>query len=137
MAVLYRSNAQSRVVEHTLFSQGIPYRVYGGLRFFERAEIKHALAYLRLVASPDDDSAFLRVVNFPTRGIGGRTLGQIQDSAKRDGVSLMKAVEGTKAATFKKLIDDLRAEVQGLPLPEMVDRKSTRLNSSHEWISYA
>src|SRR5216117_3353576 len=121
MAVLYRSNAQSRVVEHALFSQGIPYRVYGGLRFFERAEIKHALAYLRLAAAPDDDNAFLRVVNFPTRGIGGRTLEQIQDAAKRDGVSLMKAAEGTKAAAFKKLIDDLRAEVQGLPLPEVVE----------------
>ena len=63
MAVLYRSNAQSRVVEHALFSQGVPYRVYGGLRFFERAEIKHALAYLRLIASPNDDNAFLRVAS--------------------------------------------------------------------------
>ena len=70
MAVLYRSNAQSRMIEHALFSQGIAYRVYGGLRFFERQEIKHALAYLRLIANPEDDSAFLRVVNFPTRGIG-------------------------------------------------------------------
>jgi DNA helicase-2/ATP-dependent DNA helicase PcrA len=121
IGVLYRSNAQSRVVEHALFSRGIPYRVYGGLRFFERAEVKHALAYLRLVAAPDDDSAFLRVVNFPTRGIGGRTLEQLQDMAKRDGVSLMKASTEGKAAGFKKLIDDLRAEVQGLPLPETVE----------------
>jgi DNA helicase-2/ATP-dependent DNA helicase PcrA len=121
IGVLYRSNAQSRVLEHALFSQAIPYRVYGGLRFFERAEIKHALAYLRLVATADDDNAFLRVVNFPTRGIGGRTLEQLQDAAKQAGVSLMKASEGTKAAAFKKLIDDLRAEVQGLPLPEVVE----------------
>jgi DNA helicase-2/ATP-dependent DNA helicase PcrA len=121
VAVLYRSNAQSRVVEHALFSRGIAYRVYGGLRFFERAEIKHALAYLRLVAMPDDDNAFLRVVNFPTRGIGGRTLEQLQDVAKRDGVSLTKASTEGKAAGFKKLIDDLRAEVQGLPLPEAVE----------------
>ena len=121
IGILYRSNAQSRVVEHALFSQGIPYRVYGGLRFFERAEIKHALAYLRLVAAPDDDNAFLRVVNFPTRGIGGRTLEQLQDAAKQAGRSLMRAAEGTKAAAFKKLIDDLRAEVQGLPLPEVVE----------------
>jgi ATP-dependent DNA helicase UvrD/PcrA len=121
VGVLYRSNAQSRVVEHALFSQGIPYRVYGGLRFFERAEIKHALAYLRLVVAPDDDNAFLRVVNFPTRGIGGRTLEQLQDAAKQAGTSLMKAAEGTKAAAFKKLIDDLRAEVQGLPLPEVIE----------------
>src|SRR3989442_5368433 len=121
IGVLYRSNAQSRVVEHALFSQAIPYRVYGGLRFFERAEIKHALAYLRLVAAPDDDNAFLRVVNFPTRGIGGRTIEQLQDAAKQANVSLYKAVTEGKAATFKKLIDDLRAEVQGLPLPEVVE----------------
>jgi DNA helicase-2/ATP-dependent DNA helicase PcrA len=121
VGVLYRSNAQSRVVEHALFSRGIPYRVYGGLRFFERAEIKHALAYLRLVAAPDDDNAFLRVVNFPARGIGGRTLEQLQDAAKQQNKSLMNASEGTKAAAFKKLIDDLRAEVQGLPLPEAVE----------------
>lgn len=65
IALLYRSNAQSRVLEHQLFSAGIPYRVYGGLRFFERQEIKHALAYLRLIANPDDDTLFARVVNFP------------------------------------------------------------------------
>jgi len=121
VGVLYRSNAQSRVVEHALFSRGIPYRVYGGLRFFERAEIKDALAYLRLVAAPDDDNAFLRVVNFPARSIGERTLQQLQDAAKQQNSSLMKAAEGTKVAVFKKLIDDLRAEVQGLPLAEAVE----------------
>jgi len=120
MAVLYRSNAQSRVLEHALFSQGVPYRVYGGLRFFERAEIKHALAYLRLVALPDDDNAFLRVANFPPRGIGARTIEQLQDAAKQAGVSLLKASEG-KASIFKKLIEDLRNETQGLPLQEVVD----------------
>ena len=121
VAVLYRSNAQSRVVEHALFSQGIPYRVYGGLRFFERAEIKHALAYLRLLATPDDDSSFLRVANFPPRGIGARTMEQLQDTAKQAGASLMKVADGSKAAVFKKLIDDLRAETQGLPLSELVE----------------
>jgi DNA helicase-2/ATP-dependent DNA helicase PcrA len=120
IGVLYRSNAQSRVLEHALFSRAIPYRVYGGQRFFERAEVKHALAYLRLVASPDDDNAFLRVVNFPTRGIGARTLEQIQDAARHNNVSLFKAADG-KAAAFKKLVEDLRAEVQGLPLPELVE----------------
>jgi DNA helicase-2/ATP-dependent DNA helicase PcrA len=121
IALLYRSNAQSRVVEHALFSRGVAYRVYGGLRFFERAEIKHALAYLRLVAMPDDDNAFLRVVNFPARGIGARTVEQIQDAAKAGGVSLMKSVDGnSKAAAFKKLIEDLKTETQNLPLPEMV-----------------
>ena len=120
VALLYRSNAQSRVVEHALFSQGIPYRVYGGLRFFERAEIKHALAYLRLIATPDDDNAFLRVANFPPRGIGARTIEQLQEAAKQAGVSLYKVTEG-KAAIFKKLIDDLRSETQALPLHEMVE----------------
>ena len=121
IAVLYRSNAQSRVVEHALFSQGIPYRVYGGLRFFERAEIKHALAYLRLIATPEDDNAFLRVANFPPRGIGARTIEQLQDAAKQVNASLMKAVEGSKAAGFKRLIDDLRHQAQGLPLKEVVE----------------
>jgi DNA helicase-2/ATP-dependent DNA helicase PcrA len=119
MAVLYRSNAQSRVLEHALFSQGISYRVYGGLRFFERAEIKHALAYLRLVAQPDDDNSFLRVANFPPRGIGNRTMEQLQDTAKKNQSSLYKIADG-KAAAFKKLIDDLRNETQGLPLAELV-----------------
>ena len=83
--LLYRSNAQSRVLEHALFGAGIPYRVYGGMRFFERAEVKHALAYLRLIAAPEDDGAFLRVVNFPPRGIGARTLEQLQDAARGAG----------------------------------------------------
>ena len=120
IGVLYRSNAQSRVLEHALFSHAIPYRVYGGQRFFERAEVKHALAYLRLAATPDDDNAFLRVVNFPARGIGSRTLEQIQETARANDISLFKAADG-KAAVFKKLIEDLRAEVQGLPLPEVVE----------------
>ena len=84
MALLYRSNAQSRVLEHALFNAGVPYRVYGGLRFFERQEIKHALAYLRLIANPDDDGALLRVINFPTRGIGARSLEQLQEIARQE-----------------------------------------------------
>src|ERR1019366_5728232 len=88
IAVLYRSNAQSRVVEHALFNAAMPYRVYGGMRFFERAEVKHALAYLRLVASPDDDGAFLRVVNFPPRGVGARSLETLQERAQGGGTSL-------------------------------------------------
>jgi DNA helicase-2/ATP-dependent DNA helicase PcrA len=126
-AVLYRSNAQSRVLEHALFSRGIPYRVYGGQRFFERKEIKDALAYLRLVAAPDDDNAFLRVANFPPRGIGARSMEQLQDSAKAVGVSLMKAVEGnSKAGVFRKLIEDLKTETQNLPLPEVVEHVVAR-----------
>ncbi len=128
IAVLYRSNAQSRVVEHALFSAGVPYRVYGGLRFFERAEVKHALAYLRLLENPDDDTAFLRVVNLPTRGIGARTLELLQDQARAQGVSLYRAVAmvqggaSAKLAQFTLLMERLRARVERLPLPEAVDQ---------------
>ena len=127
IGVLYRSNAQSRIIEHALFSAGIPYRVYGGLRFFERMEIKHALAYLRLAANSDDDGAFLRVANFPARGIGARTLEQLQDAAKAGGTSLYKAAAaltgkaGSAIAPFLRVVDSLRAETQGLPLPETVE----------------
>jgi DNA helicase-2/ATP-dependent DNA helicase PcrA len=93
LAVLYRSNAQSRVLEHALFNAGISYRVFGGLRFFERQEVKHALAYLRLVASDADDGALLRVINFPARGIGARTLEQLQDRARARDVSLWEAAK--------------------------------------------
>ncbi|MDP1996446.1 MAG: UvrD-helicase domain-containing protein, partial [Gallionella sp.] len=82
IALLYRSNAQSRVLEHALVSAGLSYRVYGGLRFFERQEIKHALAYLRLMQNPEDDNALLRIINFPTRGIGARSIEQLQEAAK-------------------------------------------------------
>jgi DNA helicase-2/ATP-dependent DNA helicase PcrA len=132
MAVLYRSNAQSRVLEHALFSQGIAYRVYGGLRFFERMEIKHALAYLRLIANLDDDGAFLRVVNFPTRGIGARSLEQLQDAAAAQGGSLYNAVAalpgkaGTALGAFVRMIDGLREETRGLPLAETVDATLAR-----------
>ena len=82
IALLYRSNAQSRVLEHALVSAGLSYRVYGGLRFFERQEIKHALAYLRLMENTGDDNALLRIINFPTRGIGARSIEQLQEAAK-------------------------------------------------------
>ncbi len=91
MALLYRSNAQSRILEHSLFRAGVAYKVYGGLRFFERQEVKHALAYLRLAANPDDDTAFTRVVNFPPRGIGARSVEQLQEAAERGMGSLMHA----------------------------------------------
>ncbi|MDT3737778.1 MAG: 3'-5' exonuclease [Denitratisoma sp.] len=123
MALLYRSNAQSRVLEHALFSAGLPYRVYGGLRFFERQEVKHALAYLRLIANSDDDGAFLRVVNFPARGIGARSIEQLQDVAKAGKVSLYgTAKQGGKAATFAALVDRLKAACEGLTLPETVEQ---------------
>ncbi len=123
MALLYRSNAQSRVLEHALFSANVPYRVYGGLRFFERQEIKHALAYLRLLTNPEDDGAFLRVVNFPTRGIGARTLEQLADHAARSGSSLWQAActGGGKVAGFAKLIEDIKQVTRDLTLAETID----------------
>ena len=127
MAVLYRSNAQSRVIEHALFSAGIAYRVYGGQRFFDRAEVKHALAYLRLMENPDDDTAFLRVVNFPARGIGARSIEQLQDHATNQGLSLYRSVPtmpgnaASKILAFIRMIEGLRFDTQGLPLPEGVE----------------
>ncbi len=127
IAVLYRSNAQSRVIEHAIFSAGIPYKVYGGLRFFERQEIKHALAYLRLMANPHDDTSWMRVVNFPTRGIGARTLEQLADAAREQDTSLYGAVArvagkgGSNLAQFAQLIHRLIEETRELPLPEMVE----------------
>jgi len=123
MALLYRSNAQSRVLEHALFSAHVPYRVYGGLRFFERQEVKHALAYLRLLTNPEDDGAFLRVVNFPARGIGARTLEQLADHAARSGTSLWQAActSSGKMAGFAKLIEDIKQATADLPLAEVID----------------
>ena len=129
VALLYRSNAQSRVFEHALFSAGIAYRVYGGLRFFERQEIKHVLAYLRLVANPNDDGALLRVINFPTRGIGNRTVEQIQATAEPAGTSLWQAAcanppsgrSGSAIAAFVRLIEEMRRTTEGLPLQEIVN----------------
>ncbi len=123
IALLYRSNAQSRILEHALFSAGIPYRVYGGLRFFERAEIKHALAYLRLVTNPDDDTSLLRIINFPTRGIGTRSLEQLQETARSMNSSLWQAAltQQGKIGAFVTLIKDMQDQCNGLPLPEMMD----------------
>ena len=102
IALLYRSNAQSRVLEHALVSAGLSYRVYGGLRFFERQEIKHALAYLRLMENTDDDNALLRIINFPTRGIGARSIEQLQEAARMNNTTLWDAAA--------------RGRRQGLPL---------------------
>ena len=128
IALLYRSNAQSRVMETALFNAGLPYRVYGGLRFFERAEIKHALAYLRLLENPNDDTSFMRVVNFPPRGIGARSLEQLQDVAKSSGCSLHDAVSavggkaGTNIGAFVAKLDVLREQTAGSTLREIIEQ---------------
>ncbi|WP_408936535.1 3'-5' exonuclease [Coxiella-like endosymbiont] len=91
IAILYRSNSQSRLLEERLIDRQIPYRIYGGLKFFERAEIKDAIAYLRLLANRHDDAAFERVINTPTRGIGNTTLISLRAAARDQGISLWKA----------------------------------------------
>ncbi len=123
MAVLYRSNAQSRVIEQALFKAAVPYKIYGGLRFYERQEIKHALAYLRLAVNPDDDNALLRVINFPPRGIGARSIEDLQHAAQQQGTSLWQAActQGkAKVAAFVQLVERLREQVGVLELPEIM-----------------
>jgi DNA helicase-2/ATP-dependent DNA helicase PcrA len=132
VAILYRSNAQSRVLEEALLNARIPYKVYGGLRFFERAEIKDALAYLRLMSSRTDDNSFERIVNLPTRGIGAKTLDTLRAHAKAHTTSLWAAAEACvrtelpqKAAqalqAFLVLIENLAAQTRNLELHEVVD----------------
>lgn len=137
-AILYRSNAQSRAFEEALIAAQMPYRVYGGLRFFERAEIKDTLAYLRLIASRRDDAAFERAVNTPARGIGERTLDEVRKRARHDGVALWEAARrlttenGLAArarnalAGFLALIDALENEAASLPLAEKIDHVLAR-----------
>jgi DNA helicase-2/ATP-dependent DNA helicase PcrA len=124
VAILYRSNAQSRVFEEALIQMRIPYKVYGGLRFFERAEIKDALAYLRLVSNRHDDASFERVVNLPTRGIGARSLDQLREHARGSQTSLWTAatlVGNPAVQGFVQLIEQLARDVDGLQLHEQVD----------------
>jgi len=131
-AILYRSNAQSRVLEEGLINKGIPYRVYGGLRFFERAEIKDALAYLRLISNRNDDSAFERVLNRPTRGIGARTAEIMRSYARAHLCSMWRAAgavandnlsgRATNAVlAFLDLIETMARDTAGLDLHEQVD----------------
>jgi len=145
-AILYRSNAQSRELEEALLRLGMPYRIYGGQRFYERLEIKNAISYLRLIANRDDDTAVERVINIPVRGIGGRTLEAIRKNARENDVSLWQACitcinESTiplRAANsllkFLKLIDDLEESTKNLELQHKVDTiiKDTGLIPHHE-----
>lgn len=134
MALLYRSNAQSRVLEEALLRLGIAYRIYGGVRFFERAEVKDTLAYLRLLANPQDDTAFERVVNFPTRGIGEKTLDDLRNLAKTEQIPLWQAASiliqseqlSQRAATalsqFLTLVEQLRRDTADLSLDEQMSQ---------------
>ncbi|HEY2035512.1 MAG TPA: 3'-5' exonuclease, partial [Steroidobacteraceae bacterium] len=144
VAVLYRSNSQSRAFEEAFIAARIPYRVFGGLRFFERAEIKDALAYLRLLLNRDDDAAYERVVNLPTRGIGDRTIELLREEARSAGISLWKAAmarseaqQGGRTASalrgFQELIDRLAQETAGLAMHEQIDHviKESGLSEHH------
>jgi DNA helicase-2/ATP-dependent DNA helicase PcrA len=167
VAILYRVSAQSRAFEEALLAASLPYRVHGGLRFYERAEIKDALAYLRLLANRDDDGAFERVVNMPTRGVGARTLEAIREAARASGESLWRAAarvidEKSLAARaagavagFMRLVDALADQTSDLPLEERtgmvvegsgllahyerdkVDRAQTRVENLHELVTAA
>ncbi len=131
-AILYRSNAQSRLFEEKLVAAGIPYRVYGGLRFFDRAEIKNAMAYLRLIANRDDDTSFERIINVPARSIGARTVDGIRDSARAAECSLWQAARellqsgrlpqrtATALGQFMDLIDKLAQACRGRELAEQI-----------------
>lgn len=133
IAILYRSNAQSRVFESSLNENGIAYRVYGGQRFFDRAEIKDALAYLRLTANRQDDPSFERVINQPTRGIGDKTVGVIREHARNTGICLWQAAlellynsaftarAASAIGGFVELINSMASDISDLPLEEQVE----------------
>ena len=133
VAVLYRSNAQSRVLEEALIREGIPYRIYGGQRFYERMEIRNALAYLRLLLARGDDAATERVINTPPRGIGSKTLDALRDCARTRGITLWQAIAAldeekqlparalTALRGFTTLIDELDSGTDELTLEELVE----------------
>jgi len=137
MAVLYRSNAQSRVLEEAMLRPGIPYRIYGGLRFFERAEIKNALAYLRLASSPNDDTSLERVINVPARGIGEKSVEKLREAARSQGITLWQAMKnlvassavggkaGKSMAAFIELIESMGQAAKNLDLGELSDHVIT------------
>ena len=125
-AILYRANAQSRALESAFAARGIPYRIYGGQRFFERAEVKHVLAYLRLMDNPGDDTSFQRVVNFPLRGIGARTIETLAEEAAARGLTLFGTLFAPdykvppKLAAFRELIMNMREEADSLSLQDTI-----------------
>jgi DNA helicase-2/ATP-dependent DNA helicase PcrA len=145
-AILYRSNAQSRVMEEALIRSGVPYRIYGGQRFYDRLEIKNALAYLRLIANRDDDTAMERVINVPTRGIGTRTIELVRERARQEGISMWRAANeivemkqlparaGNALQGFLDLVNQITTDTHTLSLHEQTDMviKAAGLIEHHE-----
>jgi len=144
IAVMYRTNAQSRALEEQFLRANIPYKVIGSRKFYERKEIKDMLAYLRLLANPDDDLSFERIVNVPNRKVGPKTLGELRKWAGTQQCSLFVAIRtidqypGLGAAAknalkgFAKLIEDLRGSIEDLPLPDLLERIAERSGYGHE-----
>ena len=138
VAILYRSNAQSRILEEALLRENIAYRIYGGLRFYDRLEIKNALAYLRLMINYNDDTAFERIVNTPTRGLGNKTIDTIRQYARKQGYSLWESAEklsqhsqlSARASNavrhFIALINTLSESIEELPLGDVTEQVITR-----------
>jgi DNA helicase-2/ATP-dependent DNA helicase PcrA len=125
IAVFYRTNAQSRAIEEAFLSYNIPYKIFGGLKFYDRKEIKDLIAYLRLISNSNDDQAFLRIINTPTRGIGAQTVVQISENAKNAGLSLFEAAKQSSKANksvnaFVNLIDSLKTKSTEIPLYELI-----------------
>ena len=132
IAILYRNNAQSRVIEMAMVTNQIPYRVFGGLRFFDRAEVKHTLAYLRLISNKNDDNAFIRIVNFPPRGIGARSIEQLDDYTKKNDCSMWEAAKAflsenksPKISIFVNLIQNVEDQIHGTGIDESIDYINT------------
>ena len=132
VAILYRNNAQSRVIEMAMVTNQIPYRVFGGLRFFDRAEVKHTLAYLRLISNKKDDNAFIRIVNFPPRGIGARSIEQLDDYTKKNDCSMWEAAKAfssenksPKISIFVNLIQNIEDQIHGTGIDESIDYINT------------
>jgi DNA helicase-2/ATP-dependent DNA helicase PcrA len=134
-ALLYRSNAQSRVLEEALLQSGIPYRVYGGLRFFDRAEIKDALAYLRLCNNRLDDASFERIINTPTRGIGDKAVSNIREYARAQGITLWQAI--TQLVEGEQLTARSRNAFMGfIHLIETLTQEINKLDELHEQVDH-
>lgn len=121
IAILYRTNAQSRLIEEEMLKNGIPYRIVGSFYFYNRKEIKDLLCYLRLINNHDDDVSLLRIINTPKRGIGDKTIENITNVATEKGISLFEAIESGKELSFKNAILDMEKKCENLTLTEMVD----------------